>query len=210
MPLLVLVWRRARERVKAPTAKSRTAERLAQVKTTVRVGPAAARGVVFPLCVIDAAIAACASLPFLTLHLSASGEADTEIARLAVHSRAHAVLSNDSDFLVCSGPGLVLFGSLCVTPTEATGMLCTSRIIATALKLAPCALPTLACLAGNDTVCVPEWALSALAYALSTSSGKRVGVPVCVRLSVCSPSLRGSCARCSGFCCCSCATCMQL
>lgn len=175
-----------KERAKFSTAKERTLEKLSVLECCVRRGVLHARSIVFPILVIDAAIAACAALPFVAVCLSGSGEADLEIARECIASGATAVLSNDSDFLVLSVPKLVMFSSVELggghdsdsssSPLKAFG--CSSTATAASLKLPPALLPTLACLAGNDTVTLPDWVLPAVSQALSRRSGCRVGTPV--------------------------------
>lgn len=64
-----IVYCRVKERAKLPTACKRASERLAHVKSCVKRGDGGREGphgTVFPVCVIDVAVAVCRSLDSLT------------------------------------------------------------------------------------------------------------------------------------------------
>ena len=131
---------------------------------------------VYPPLANAAFIAAVVACPHVhEVVICESKEADVEIARLCRVVPFTAVITNDSDFLVCdlhcrSGAaateaGVVLFGSdsFRVTRSSIRVKMAKPSDVARLLGLPQTALPTLACLVGNDTIDLPLWVSAAMA-----------------------------------------------
>lgn len=137
----------------------------------------AAGAVVLPLCLVETAWATVANAGLAGIVASVSPfEADIQVARAAlataVRSRGSVgsvssrprggpgrpgppsatVLSNDSDFAVFGGLTFCPLQHLSLTDVGVTCRGCTSDGVAAAMKVPQAALPTLACLVGNDFV----------------------------------------------------------